>query len=79
MVIEMEVDCDKVNKILRKKKKKKKRSSRVQLSKKALGESFASTRGIENPLVVPIAESTTPNHDDFPPSHSAMPCKPRDI
>ena len=71
MMINTDVDCDKVNEILRKKKKKK-RSSRVQLSEKAPREKSSQIRGIENPLVVPIAEFTMPELEDVPPSHSAM-------
>ena len=65
-MINMDVDCDKVNEILRKKKKMK-RSSKVQLPEKIHGESSARTKGIENPLVALVIESTIPSHDDVPP------------
>ena len=44
MMIDMDVDCDKVNEILRKKKKK--WSSKIKLSNKTPRESSAQTKGI---------------------------------
>ena len=72
MTIDIDVDYDKVNEILRRKKNKKNRSSKVQLSEKTPGESSARTRGIENLLVASIITSTMPKHDDVSPSHLAM-------
>lgn len=65
MMIDMDVDNDKVNEILRRKKK---RSSKIKLSKKTPGESSAQSRGTENPLTNPVMI----NHDDAHPMHLAL-------
>ena len=66
IVIDRDVDNDKVNEILRKKKKQ---SLKVKLSKKTHEESSARTRGIENPL----SNLNKANRSNANPTHSVMP------
>ena len=61
----IDMDCDKVNEILKKRKKKK--SSKVLLSEKTPGESSARTRGIEDSLDAIEIVPTMVNHDGVAP------------
>ena len=74
MVIDFDLDCDRVIEALKKRKKKK--SSKVQVSEKAPGEGSVRTRGTEYLSVSAGAAATVVDRDGAEPSHPHMPVTP---
>ena len=74
MVIDVDLDYDRVAEALKKRKKKK--SSKVYLSGKAFGEGSARTRETEDPSAVAGTVAAFANHDGAEPSHPHMPVTP---
>ena len=67
-MINIDLDCYKVNEALEKRKKKK--YSKVQVPENTLGESSARTKGIKDSLAAVEVAPTMANYDGVVPSHS---------